>query len=140
MRRAGVQQCRHNLTRLLEPEDTGRAGHLSPKHTAPHCRRWLFPPVGDVCCSMTYVPLALFSYAVSADVVIIYNGRLRKNCGWRICVLQEVVVAYFMALRQNVPRGTKNDAEPQGVTFQVWSTCSPQCWLTLAVRHSASLL
>lgn len=41
--------------------------------------------------------------------------------------LQEVVVAYFVTLRQNVLEALKHDAEPPGVAFHVWSSWSPEC-------------
>lgn len=81
-RRFGGEQCCHKLTRLLEPEDAGNVGNDSPKDTAPHSRRWLCTLY--LCCSFTYMLLALFSYAVSTDVVIICNGRFRNDYRCRI--------------------------------------------------------
>ena len=120
LRSFGRQQCCHNLTRPLEPEDTG---HHSPRDTAPHSRRWLFPSVR--CCIITYVLLALFSYAVSTDVVVIYNVRFRNDYGCRICKgfagsgcgpLHGTASVFLEAL--------KSDAEPRGVAFHVWSSWS----------------
>jgi hypothetical protein len=86
-----------------------------------------------------HVVLTVFSYAVSTDVIIC-NGRLRNDYGCR--VWKGFAGSGCGPLSWNCIRmlleALKNDAEPPGVAFRVWSSWSPECE-SLTVLHLPSL-